>query len=182
MIGVFFADGFEEIEALSVVDILRRADIETDMISVYDKKEITGAHGVKITVDATIKDTDFEKLNAIVLPGGAPGFSNLEKCEALMEKVSVFSRNKDKLVAAICGAPSLLGHRGILKGKNATIYPGMEEHLEGAKASTESVVKDGNIITSRGAGTAIDFGLAIVSYYKGEAFSGELAERIVYNV
>lgn len=179
MVGVFFANGFEEVEALTVVDLLRRAGIDTRMVSVYPEKDVEGSHGIKILTDQTLKETDFEKLEGIVLPGGAPGFSNLEKCEELMLKVDKFASEK-KLVAAICGAPSLLGHRGILNGKVATVYPGMESHLKGAKTVTNSVITDGNIITSRGVGTAIDFSLAIVMYFKGREEAASLAQKIVY--
>ncbi len=182
MIGVFFADGFEEIEALATVDILRRAGLETRMISVYDRKEVTGARKVTVKTDESLPGFSFESLRAIVLPGGAPGFSNLEKCTPLTDAVKKFAANPDKLVAAICGAPSILGHLGILKGKHATIYPGMEDHLEGALTSTDTVVTDGNLITSRGAGTAIDFALAIVGYYQGEEAAKDLASKIVYHV
>ena len=179
MVGVFFANGFEEIEALTVVDLLRRAGIDTCMVSVYPEKDVEGSHGIKVSADRTLQNTNFDELEGIVLPGGAPGFSNLEKCEELMLEVDRFASEK-KLVAAICGAPSLLGHRGILNGKVATVYPGMEDHLKGAKAVTNSVITDGNIITSRGVGTAIDFALAIVMYFKGQDAASALAEKIVY--
>ncbi len=180
MLGIFFADGFEEIEALTAVDLLRRAKIDVTMISINAGKEVTGGHGVTILADEVIAKTDFGALSGIVLPGGNPGFKNLEKCDALMEKVVSFSKDKDKLVAAICGAPSLLGHKGIVSGKTATIYPGMEGELTGAKTVTDKAVTDGNIITSRGAGTAINFALEIVKYYKGASAAGELAQQIVY--
>ena len=180
MLGIFFADGFEEIEALATVDVLRRAMIDVTTISVKDGKEVTGGHGVTILTDAILTETDFDGLSGIILPGGNPGFLNLEKCDALMEKVVSFSKDKDKLVAAICGAPSLLGHKGIVSGKTATIYPGMERELTGAKAVKDKAVTDGNVITSRGAGTAIDFALEIVKYYKGASAAKDVAEKIVF--
>lgn len=180
MVGVFFATGFEEIEALTVIDLLRRAGIDVSMISIDNEKTVTGGHGIEVSMDNAYKDTDIDSLDAIVLPGGNPGFKNLEKCELLKGKTIEFSKNEDKLVAAICGAPSVLGHWGVLEGKKATVYPGMDEELLGAAVSHDTVVTDGNIITSRGMGTAIDFSLAIVEYYKGKEAAESLAKAIVY--
>lgn len=180
MVGVFFAPGFEEVEALSVVDLLRRAGIDTKMISINDKDKETGSHNIEVTMDDQIKNIDFESLDAIVLPGGNPGFGNLGKCEQLKEMTIKFAGNKDKLVAAICGAPSVLGTWGVLEGKRACVYPGMENLLTKAEVSFDSVVTDGNIITSRGMGTAIDFGLAIIEYYKGAGEADNQAGKIVY--
>lgn len=180
MIGVFFANGFEEVEALSVVDLLRRANIDTKMISVTKEMTVSSSHNVKVIMDELIEDTSFDELDAIVLPGGNPGFLNLEKCELLKEKTLEFSKDERKMVAAICGAPSVLGHWGILKDKKATVYPGMESELIGATVSYDKAITDKNLITSRGMGTAIEFGLAIVEYYKGKEFSLELSKKIVY--
>ena len=180
MVGIFFAQGFEEVEALTVVDLLRRAGIDNKMISVTGESEVTGSHDITVKMDERIENISFDELDAIVLPGGNPGFPNLEKCELLKEKTIEFSNNEEKLVAAICGAPSVLGHWGVLNGIKACVYPGMDAELIGAKVSHKSVVTDGHIITSRGMGTAIDFGLAIVEYYKGGKVSKELSEKIVY--
>lgn len=180
MIGIFFATGFEEVEALTVVDLLRRAKLDTKMISIYSKMQVTGSHGIEVTMDDSLDNLNFNELDAIVLPGGAPGFKNLEQCDNLMSKVVSFASNPDKLVAAICGAPSLLGHKNLVNGRKATIYPGMDQELYGAEVSHDSVVTDGNIITSRGVGTAIDFALAIVSYYQGKEAAESLAKKIVY--
>lgn len=179
MIGIFFAEGFEEVEALTVVDLLRRSGIDNEMISITGKQEVTGSHKIEIKTDALIEDVDFDKLDGIVLPGGGPGYTNLEKCAYLCQKVTEFSKS-GKLVAAICGAPSILGHLGILEGKRATIFPGMEEHLKGAKVLFDSVVCDQNIITSRGMGTSVDFGLALIEYLKDSQASQAMAHRIVY--
>ena len=180
MVGVFFANGFEEVEALTVVDLLRRANIETKMISILEDISVTGAHNIEIKADAVIKDIDISSLDAIVLPGGNPGFSNLGKCTLLMDKCKEFAENEDKLLAAICGAPSVIGKLGILEGRKAAVYPGMEEFLVGADVKYDTVVTDRNIITSRGMGTAIDFGLAIVEYYQGKDSAKSLGEKIVY--
>ena len=139
-----------------------------------------GSHGIEVTMDDSLDNLNFNELDAIVLPGGAPGFKNLEQCDNLMSKVVSFASNPDKLVAAICGAPSLLGHKNLVNGRKATIYPGMDQELYGAEVSHDSVVTDGNIITSRGVGTAIDFALAIVSYYQGKEAAESLAKKIVY--
>lgn len=180
MIGIFFATGFEEVEALTTVDLLRRASLEVSVISVTQSLEVTGGHGIKIIADMLLEDVDFTALDAIVLPGGNPGFKNLEKTDALMEKVVAFAGDSSKLVAAICGAPSLLGHKKLLEGKKATIYPGMDAELGNAKVTHASVARDGNIITSRGVGTAIDFALEIIKYYQGGAAASTIAKSIVF--
>lgn len=177
-IGVFFVTGFEEIEALTVVDLLRRAEIETICISVDNRKTVTGSHGIEVTMDQGIADVDFAGLDMIVCPGG-PGTKNLEKCEELIRQIENFCQN-GKWIGAICAAPSIFGHRGLLKEKNACIFPGMEEELTGAKVSYDDVVVDGKIITSRGMGTAIAFGLSIVEQFKGKEFADHLGKKIVY--
>lgn len=179
MLGLFLAKGFEEVEALAVVDLLRRAQIDVATVSIYTNNEVEGSHGIRVISDKLLSEVDFDALEGIILPGGGPGFSNLEACDELMAKVVCFAK-AGKLVAAICGAPSLLGHRGLLEGKTATIFPGMEEHLQGARVVKTPVAIDANIITSRGMGTSIDFGLAIVGYLKGEEASLALARRVVY--
>lgn len=178
-IAVFFAEGYEEIEALTVVDLCRRAGIETVMVGVTDEKCVTGSHGIPVVMDIGLLDVDFDALDMIVLPGGMPGTKNLEACELLMEKVDAFYvAGKD--VAAICAAPSILGHRGILNGKRACCYPGFEEHLTGAAVSENSVETDGNVITGRGMGCAIDFSLAIVEKYAGYENAKSLGRGIIY--
>lgn len=178
-IAVFFAEGYEEIEALTVVDLCRRAGIETLMVGVTDDKCVTGSHKIPVIMDMGIASVDFASLDMIVLPGGMPGTRNLEGCELLMEQVDAFYA-QGKGVAAICAAPSVLGHRGILKGKKACCYPSFEEHLEGAEVTFNSVEVEGNVITSRGMGCAIDFGLAIVEKYVGKDAADKLAEGIIY--
>lgn len=179
-IAVFFAEGYEEIEALTVVDLCRRAGIETVMVGVTDDKCVTGSHGIPVVMDMGLLDVDFDALDMIVLPGGMPGTKNLEACELLMEKVDAFyAAGKD--VAAICAAPSILGHRGILNGKRACCYPGFEEHLNGAVVSENSVETDGNVITGRGMGCAIDFSLAIVEKYAGNENAKSLGRGIIYS-
>lgn len=178
-IAVFFAEGYEEIEALTVVDLCRRAGLETLMVGVTDDKCVTGSHKIPVLMDMGILDVDFASLDMIVLPGGMPGTKNLEACEVLMEQVDTFYA-KGKGVAAICAAPSVLGHRGILKGKKACCYPGFEEHLDGAEVTKNSVEVVDNVITSRGMGCAINFGLAIVEKYEGAEAAKKLANGIIY--
>ncbi len=178
-VAVFFAEGFEEIEALTVVDLCRRAGIETDMVSVNGKLEVTGSHGICIRTDKLFSETDFDHLDMIVLPGGGPGTQNLEAHQELMARVDDFAK-AGKMVCAICAAPSILGHKGFLKGRKACSFPDFEEHLLGARVTRQSVEKDGNFITSRGMGTAFDFGLAIVEHICGRETRDEVAKKTIY--
>jgi len=181
MKGIFFAPGFEEVEALTTVDILRRAGIEVCMISAEDTDTVTGSHGIEVKMDKKMSEIDTDSLEAIILPGGSPGFKNLEKNNALRELTVKFSKDEKKLVAAICGAPSVLGHWNCLEGHTACVFPGMESELKGAEVSYDTYVISGNVITSRGMGTAIDFGLAITEYYKGKEAADALASKFVYS-
>ncbi|MDD6812115.1 MAG: DJ-1/PfpI family protein [Lachnospiraceae bacterium] len=176
---VFFATGFEEIEALTVVDILRRAGIEVDMVSVTGERKVTGSHKITVEMDKLFDEVDFDQTDMIVLPGGMPGTKNLEAFEPLMKQVEDFYA-KEKRIAAICAAPSIFGHRGMLKGRNACANPGFEDHLEGAEVKKEPAVVDGHVITSRGMGTAIPFGLAILEQFKGKEAAEEMKKKLVY--
>ncbi len=176
---VFFGAGYEEIEALAVVDLLRREQIATDMVSITDSKTVTGSHDIPVIMDKLLAEVDFNDVDMIVLPGGMPGTKNLEACDVLMEQVDAFVA-AGKPVCAICAAPSILGHRGHLSGKKATSYPGFEEQLTGAEVLTVPTVTDGNIITGRGMGCAVEFGLAIVEYLKGKECKDSLAEKIIF--
>lgn len=179
-IAVFFAEGYEEIEALTVVDMCRRAGIETQMVSVTKELTVKGSHNIPVVMDKTIEETAFEQLDMIVLPGGMPGTKNLEQVSVLMEQVKAFFEN-GKYVAAICAAPSVFGHLGILQGKKACCYPGFEEELIGANVSMASCEKDGNVITARGMGCAIDFSVAIINALCGDGKGECVAEQIIYN-
>lgn len=176
---VFFAEGFEEIEGLTVVDMLRRVQVETVMVSVGDTKTVTGAHGIVIQADGVFGDYTYEDGSMAVLPGGMPGTNHLMAHEGL-KKVLLSYHDAKKYVAAICAAPSVLGMHGLLTGRHATCYPGFEEKLLGAKALPDAVVMDGNLITSRGMGTAISFGAALVSVLVGEEAAEELLKAIQY--
>lgn len=178
-VAVFFGTGYEEIEALAVVDILRRAKIETDMVSIMGERSVTGSHKIVVEMDKLLEEVDFNRVDMIVLPGGLAGTNHLEACEPLMEQVDRFVAN-DKMVAAICAAPSILGHRGHLQGKKACSYPSFESHLEGAKVQHQPAVIDGNIITGRGMGAAVPFGLAILEKLQGKDAADQMAATIVY--
>ena len=177
MIYVFFANGFEETEALAPVDMLRRAGLKVCMVGVNDD-EITGAHGICVKPD--IADWDFnpemEPVDMVVLPGGMPGTKNLEAAQSVREAVD-WAVEHDSYIAAICAAPSVLGHWGVLKGHEAICYPGYEPEL-GCKISSKPVVQSGKIITARGAGVAVEFGLALVKTLCGEQKSEEIRKSI----
>lgn len=177
--GIFMADGCEEIEALTVVDILRRAGISIITISINGTNSVTGSHGITFLTDTTFENVNFDELDGVILPGGMPGTLHLGDHEGVNTVIKKFA-DTDKLVCAICAAPSVLGAADLLDGKRATCYPGFESKLTGATTSEDAVVTDGNIITSRGMGTAIDFSLAIVKYFKDETAAAELAAQIIY--
>lgn len=177
--AVFFGTGYEEIEALTVVDLLRRAGIETVCVAIDNAGSVTGSHDISVAMDAGIDDIDFDSFDILVCPGGMPGTKNLEACEKLTGNIRKFYES-NKLIAAICAAPSIFGHMGLLQGKRACIYPGMEAELTGAEVCYGKVVKTGNIITSRGMGTAIAFGLEIVAALMDKETADGLGEKIVY--
>lgn len=177
-VNVFFATGFEEVEALTVVDLLRRAGIETDMVSVTGEKTVTGSHGITVGMDRLFEEID-DGAEMLVLPGGVPGTPNLRAHKGLEQMITRFAE-AGKYLAAICAAPTVYGEMGLLKGKKATCYPGQEDKLLGAELKKDSVVIDGKMITSRGMGTAIDFGLAITGILRDEGTSRDLASKIVY--
>lgn len=162
-IGIFMADGCEEIEGLTVVDLLRRANIEIVMLSIMGRKEVTGSHKITFFADELAENVDFETFDGIILPGGMPGTTNLGANATVNEVIKKFAA-EGKLVGAICAAPSVLGAAGILVGKKATSYPGFEDKLTGAMVCEDAVVVCDNLITSRGMGTAMEFGFEIITY------------------
>lgn len=179
-IAIFFAEGFEEIEALTVVDICRRMDLSIDMVSAYNEASVLGSHDILVKMDQTFNETDFSQYDMLVLPGGGKGTKGLEACEPLMAKVDEFYK-AGKWVAAICAAPSIFGHRGFLTGRKACSYPAFESQLEGATVTAGPVEVDGNVITSRGMGTSLDFALAIGAVFCGEEAAKAMAAKVVYN-
>lgn len=180
-LGIFMADGCEEIEGLTVVDITRRADIEITMISITEKKEVIGSHNIIFKADALAAEVNYDELDGIILPGGMPGTLKLGADETVNKVIREFAAS-GKLVCAICAAPSVLGTAGILSGKKAVCYPGFEDKLKGADVCGEEIAVDGNIITGRGMGTAIPFALSIVRYLKGDEAADELGKGIIYRV
>ncbi|MCR4755348.1 MAG: DJ-1/PfpI family protein [Lachnospiraceae bacterium] len=178
---IFLADGFEEIEGLTVVDLCRRAGIDITTVSITDKPEVVGAHGIALKTDTIIDKAGFAEADMIVLPGGMPGTKNLEACDKLMSRVDAFIADGKK-VSAICAAPTILGHKGHLKDKKSCCYPGMEGELAGADVSYDKVSVAGNIITSRGLGTAIPFALAIIEAITDKATADKIATSVVYNI
>lgn len=178
MTYVLLAEGFEELEAMAPVDLLRRAGVTVKTVSITKDKIVTGARGIPAVADILLEELDFDAMELLVLPGGYPGFENLGKCSAVQQLLLRADEAK-KTIAAICGAPSVPGKMGLLKGHKATCYPGMEDTL-GCEASTEKVVESGHFITSRGAGTAVDFALALVAKLTAPEKAAEIAKGIVY--
>ncbi len=178
-VAIILADGFEEIEGLTVVDLLRRADISIDMVSISGSKKVTGAHHISVEADYLFEGYSFESLDMLVLPGGMPGTRHLLAHLGLKEILKEFHK-KAKMLAAICAAPSVLGQAGILNGKKAVCYPGFEEQLLGAEVCFDEVIMDGTVITSRGLGTAIPFSLAIITHFCGIEVAEEVSKSIIY--
>lgn len=176
---VFLATGFEEIEAGTPVDILRRAGVEVQMVSIEDKDYVTGARGITFKADAKFSEVDKDAADIIVLPGGMPGTTNLYNFAPLMDLVKEYN-SKGKRIAAICAAPTIFGKLGLLEGRKACCYPDMEDDLKGADVSYDSVVTDGNITTSRGMGTAIDFSLELLTLLTDRQNADEMAKKVVY--
>jgi 4-methyl-5(b-hydroxyethyl)-thiazole monophosphate biosynthesis len=178
MVYVFFADGFEEVEAITPVDLLRRAGVAVTTVGVTGKV-VTGSHGIPITTDVTQDAlSGFADAEMIVLPGGMPGTRN-EEASAVVQSAIDFCAASGRFLAAICAAPSILGHKGLLAGKQAVCYTGFESQLTGAQIGTTGVVTDGNIITARGAGVAVAFGLALVAALCGDQKAAEIRSSIL---
>lgn len=176
MVYVFLADGFEIIEALAPVDMLRRAKIDVKTVGV-SSEIVTSSCGVGVKCDMTIDEFDFYDVEAVVLPGGMPGTLNLENSSAV-QKVIDNANNTNAFICAICAAPSILGHKGLLSGKKAVCFPGFENSLEGSELCSEYVVTDGKFITAKGAGVCIDFGLEIVKQLRNEELANEIRKSI----
>lgn len=174
---VFLADGFEEIEAIAPIDIFRRANIDVTTISISDQKLVTGAHNISVLADRLFSETDFSENDLLYLPGGMPGTKNLDNHEGL-KKLLQKQANKNKNIAAICAAPSILGKMGLLNGKEAICYPGFENQLTGAILSNEKLVKSTFISTAKGAGVALQFALKLVEDLKGKQTADKIAESI----
>lgn len=177
-VSLFLADGCEEIEALTVVDVLRRSEVLVETVSVTGKNWVTGAHQIEVKADAVFEEVDFSETEMLVLPGGMPGTLHLQAHEGLAGLLRTFER-EHKYIAAICAAPSVLGDMGILKGKKACCYPGFEGRLTGAEVVTEPAVQDGCVITGRGMGTAIPFALKLTEVLCGKEKAEEVRKSIL---
>lgn len=177
---VFLADGFEEIEALTVVDYLRRMDIQVDTLSITEEREVEGAHKIRVLSDKNIDEIkNLDSYEGVIIPGGLPGATNLRDDDKVIDIVEKMYKN-NKLIAAICAGPIVLEKAGILEGKKTTSYPGFEDQLGSAIYKKDNVVKDGNIITSRGPALAVDFTIEITEYLLGKERADELKEDILY--
>lgn len=179
MIYEFLADGFEEIEAIVPLDVLRRLSFDVISVSVSDKKEVAGAHGITVTADKTISQTDLDAADMYILPGGMPGTENLLKCGELCRALER-ANGRGAYIGAICAAPSVLGKLGILKGRKATCFPGFESALSGAEVTGAAFQISGNIVTARGAGCAHDFAFALSSLLTDEKRVSGLKKSMQY--
>ncbi|EGJ70367.1 DJ-1 family protein [Bacteroides coprosuis DSM 18011] len=173
MIYLFLADGFEEIEALTIVDVLRRANLQVKTVSVTDSLTVKGAHGISVISDALFGNCSFDKVKALVLPGGMPGAETLGKHKGLTELLKEY-HNTDTVLAAICAAPMVFGQLGLLKGKKAVAYPGFEPKLEGASIQNDLVVVDGKIITGKGPAAALPFALKLAEVLASKETANQL--------
>lgn len=176
---VFLADGFEEIEALATVDVLRRAGVQVTTVSINPTEVVTGAHGVPVVADVLFDDAALADADLLVLPGGMPGAANLDAHEGVCAALKAQAES-GKCLAAICAAPMVLGHLGLLNGKNATCYPGFEGELDGAEYTAAPVEKDGNIITGRGPAAVLPFAYALAEALVGEEVVCQVKSGMLY--
>lgn len=176
MFYIFLADGFEEVEALTPLDLMRRAKIEVQTVGVGGKY-ITGAHNITVKADLCVDEIDITGCDGVMLPGGMPGTDNLFSCKKVLECVKKCADEK-KLVCAICAAPLILGRIGLLEGKTAVCFPGFENELKGAKIGDVPCVTQENIITAKGAGVAVEFSRAIITYLKDSQTATKILETI----
>lgn len=174
---LFLAPGFEEIEAISIMDVLRRANLNVSSISLTGDLAVTGSHGITVLADALYPDVNLDEAAMLILPGGMPGTNNLNVHEGLKKALKVHA-NAGKPIAALCAAPLILGQLGLLKNKEATCYPGYESQLTGARLIKKAVVRDGTFITGNGPGAAMRFALQIVQLFGDEQLAEELAKGL----
>lgn len=175
---VHLATGFEEIEAITIIDVLRRANLNVTTVSITGELKVTGAHQIPILADLLFEEANYSEADVIILPGGMPGTTNLQNHLGLRQQITQFNQ-ESKLIAAICAAPMVLGSLGLLEGKKAVCYPGCEANLTGATVLQEPYVVDKNVITGRGVGTALAFSLEIVRLLKGGQLADELRTILV---
>jgi len=172
------AGGVEEIEAITIIDILRRAELNVTTVALADRT-VSGAHGINVIADKTLSEVKDSNFDALILPGGMPGTTNLLESEELKKLIKTHF-DSSKLTGAICAAPWVLSDTGVLKGKTATCYPGFEDKFsDTTEKSTDRVVVDDNVITSRGPGTAMEFALKIVEKMRGDSVANNLREGLI---
>ncbi len=177
-VAVHFATGFEEIEGLAVVDILRRADVDVTMVSVTGRRMVTGSHNITITTDKVFDEMSYDNIDMIVLPGGMPGAINLNAHEGLKSIIQKFN-DEDKFLCAICAAPLVLGNLGLLENRKSVCYPGFEKYMKGAIIQEEKVVDAGRFVTAKGPGAAIEFALKLVEKLVSAEKSSELRKGMI---
>ena len=176
---IFLAEGFEDVEALTTVDLLRRAGVDIQTVSITDDRTVTTSHGVTLCTDLTFAEMNAQEADMLILPGGMPGTKYLGNCEPLTKLLKDFCAAGGR-IAAICAAPTVFGKLGLLREKKATCYPGMEDQLNCGEWLQDSVVTDGNITTSRGVGTAIPFALELITLLVSKEKAEQIAASIVY--
>ena len=177
---VFLADGFEEIEALAPVDVMRRAGLPVTMVSVTDNRVVNGAHGIPVVADASFGELDYADAALLFLPGGLPGATNLEAHADLGELLQAKAKEEGVILSAICAAPLVLGGLGLLQGKQATCYPGFEDTMAGATYTAAKVTADGNIFTACGPGAAWELGFTFVEHFCGATKADELRKGMQF--
>ena len=177
-IAVQLATGFEEIEAITIIDVLRRAKLNVTTISMTDDYVVVGAHEIPVTADRLFTEVNYAEIDALILPGGMPGAKNLDQHKGLKKQILDFHQNK-KLLGAICAAPLVLGHLNLLEGEKAVCYPGYEGELYGAEILESPAIRSGNIVTGRGAGVAIQFALKLVEELINKQAADKLAKAMV---
>ncbi len=176
---IFLAEGFEETEAITVVDLLRRASIDVVTVSITGFTMVTGSHAIQILADALFEEIDFSHAELLILPGGMPGSAHLAEHKGLNDLLQLHNK-KNKNIAAICAAPTVLGKLNILQNREAICYPGFEKDLIAANISGKTLIQDSNIITAKGPAYAVDFGLYLVQLIKGSAKAKEVADHFLY--
>ncbi len=177
MVYVFLAQGFEEMEAVAPIDLLRRAGCDVQTVAVGSSRTVVGSHGIPMTADITTAEVKTDSLEAVILPGGMPGTLHLE-ADATVQAMIDTAVSRQLVIGAICAAPSILGHKGLLDGKKAVCFPGFEHALRGAQVVSSTVVTDGRFVTAKGAGAATEFGLALVNLLVSPEKARELREGI----
>ncbi len=180
-IYIHLTEGFEEIEAITIVDVLRRAALNILTVSLTGKHEVAGSHGIIVKADLLYEKANYAEAQMIILPGGMPGSKHLMEHQGLSQQLLQFHQ-EGKYIGAICAAPMVLGNLGILKGKKAVCYPGFEGYLNGADLRNTPSCKDGHIFTGRGVGAALEFSLSIVATLKNEETAQKLRQAMLVGI